>query len=87
MTDIKSLEKLVGRYQDENRPLLIKEEIKYDSSGDEFEDLESGNPRVNRIIKYLKNENPYSTLFKSVAVIGGVVIGFIGGIKVYQLYC
>ncbi len=106
---MEKLEKIVNRYQEENRPLIIKtktveypiaEEVipEEDSSFDEDEDLESGNPRMKRIKRCLKgpynfynwkcleNENPYNTLFKSVAVIGGFVIGIIGGIKVYHMY-
>ena len=38
---VKSLEELVGKYQDENQPILIKRQIVYN----EEEDIEYGNPR------------------------------------------
>ena len=106
---MEKLEKIVNRYQEENRPLIIKtksvdypiaEEVipEEDSSFDEEEDLESGNPRMNRIKrclkgpynfynwKCLKNDHPYNTLFKSVMFMSSLVWGVIGGIKIYHMY-
>jgi hypothetical protein len=106
---MEKLEKIVNRYQEENRPLIIKsksvdypiaEEVipEEDSSFDEEEDLESGNPRMNRIKrclkgpynfynwKFLENDHPYNTLFKSVMFMSSLVWGVIGGIKLYHMY-
>ena len=106
---MEKLEKIVNRYQEENRPLIIKtksvdypiaEEVipEEDSSFDEEEDLESGNPRMNRIKRCLKgpykfynwkcleNDHPYNTLFKSVMFMSSLVWGVIGGIKLYHMY-
>jgi len=86
MYNITKLEKLVGKYQDENRPLLIdKKEMKYDSS-DYEEDIESGQPRIIRLKKCLHDEHPYRTLAKSIIVIGGIVGGIVCGITVYHKY-
>jgi hypothetical protein len=106
---MEKLEKIVNRYQEENRPLIIKtktveypvaEEVipEEDSSFDEEEDLESGNPRIKRIKRCLKgpcnfynwkclqDEPPYNTLFNSVIFISSLVWGVIGGIKLYHMY-
>jgi hypothetical protein len=106
---MEKLEKIVNRYQDENIPLIIKtksvdypiaEEViqEEDSSFEEDEDIESGNPRIRRIKRCLKgpcginnwkcleNDNPYNTLFKSVMFISSLVWGVIGGIKIYHMY-
>jgi hypothetical protein len=106
---MEKLEKIVNRYQDENIPLIIKtksvdypiaEEViqEEDSSFEEDEDIESGNPRIRRIKRCLKgpcginnwkcleNDNPYNTLFKSVMFISSLVWGVIGGIKLYHMY-
>ena len=106
---MEKLEKIVNRYQEENRPLIIKtksvdypiaEEVipEEDSSFDEEEDLESGNPRIKRVKRWLKgpcgisnwkcleNDHPYNTLFKSVMFMSSLVWGVIGGIKLYHMY-
>ena len=90
------LEKLVSKHHEEHIPLINQYPtiIKEDSSFDEDEDLENGNPRIRRIKRYLKGsynwkcleEDSYNTLFKSVVFISSLVWGIIGGVKLYHMY-
>lgn len=63
---MEKLEKIVNRYQEENRPLIIKTktveypvaeeviEIENEEDSSFYEEDESGNPRMNRIKRCLK---------------------------------
>jgi hypothetical protein len=102
------LEKLVNKHHEENKPLITKsvqfpiaEEVieipnqdYEDSSSCDEDDIESGNPRIKRIKRWLKSpccfkciedDNPHKTLLKSTVIIGSFVIGIIYAVNKYYV--